>query len=49
MAVIKKTLCGFCCFMVSLGAARAASILTREGRHEEAKNLMLSEDLHRCC
>lgn len=49
MAVIKKTWCNFCCFMISAAAARAASILVREGRHEEARNLMLNKDLHKCC
>lgn len=45
---IKKVGCGVWCFLLSLGYARAASALSREGRFEEAKRLMMA-DRKDCC
>lgn len=48
MLVIKKILCRICSFIVGLGLARAASVLSREGRYEEARYLMLNEEHRKC-
>ena len=45
---MKKILCKVCCFIESLGYAHAASVLAREGYHEEAKRLALMEKPCKC-
>ena len=45
---MKNLFCKFWCLAMSFGYARAASTLAREGRHEEAKRLMLTERNCKC-
>jgi hypothetical protein len=45
---MKKFLCKVWCILESLGYARAAATLSRAGRHEEAKRLMLMEKPCKC-
>lgn len=36
------------CFAISIGYARAASVLAQHGKYQEARNIMLSKDKE-CC
>ena len=40
---MKKFLCTLWCICKDVGYARAAAVLAREGRHEDAKRLMLAQ------
>ena len=45
---MKSFFCRVWCIMESLGYARAAATLAREGRHEDAKRLTLMQKPCKC-
>jgi hypothetical protein len=45
---MKPFLCKVYCILLGFGVARAANALSREGKHEEAKQLLLMERDCKC-